>query len=861
MSRSSDCLSESIQRAFVLGTLSEEETQQVDQHVQGCKPCQLALQRLRDTVRRSDLDPSAAEEEDQTIDIPLPIEATESALSEGLKLAIMRMVTASDYPDSFGRLKGYELVAFLGRGGYGIVFEAVDPVLNRRVAIKILSPELATKATARRRFIREARSAAAINHPHVVTVFGVDESAHIPFLVMELLTGRSLRERCRREPKLELIQVLQISMQVAQGLAAAHAQGIIHRDVKPGNILLVDNIPRVKITDFGLARVTVEDLELTSHGVTVGTPGFMSPEQVRGEKLDARSDLFALGCVIYAMFTGHSPFHGKSILEVARRVETYDPPRLRTLEPQVPEFLDEMVYRLLQKNPERRYQSAAEFADVLQRHLAILNQTPTDRLPDLYAQRVLETQTLDGHPRQLRTLSRRSGWLVAGLLVASVMVLLGAGSLATWLGYGPLAVPAGIEASRPRLDHVDESGRLADSVDEKEPNGVSSGRRQVDDPGANGAPRDASQSPQGAAHSGETAATTLPGEAQVRVSQTGTGDCRTLQEALQRIATGGTIEVLDTAEYVEPLQLVDPQRLAGVRLIAKQRAVLRSEKAGSVLSIRGIPRLQIRGFQLVAQQSQIAIDIEGNCPGLVLDDILIQRTENRPPSELNNAAIALLSGTRGTELEPIRLQNIQIRGTQVGLVLGRMSDESTPISHVEWLNGRIQGSTRQRTTLMAIVNDVEQVTVRNSIFWNGGVGLSVRVREGAQASDRQWRFEHNTWFDLSSWIVWTGPISEDSGLTWRRNLLVNTTAMAPAVRSLAAQFPDTFAENIGIFLDPAVNIPVGANLEPAVRIRNGWRLQSLDPTDAHFLQPDANHIPATELLEPPPGYQSHSNRD
>jgi len=347
----------------------------------------------------------------------------------------------------------------------------------------------------------------------------------------------------------------------------------------------------------------------------------------------------------------------------------------------------------------------------------------------------------------------------------------------------------------------------------------------------------------------------------LRVSQTGTGDCRTLQEALQRIATGGTIEVLDKAECVEPLQLVDPQRLAGVRLIAKQRAVIRSEKPGSVLSIRGIPRLQIRSFQLVAQQSQIAIDIEGNCPGLVLDDIQIQRTENRPPSELNNAAIALLSGTRGTELEPIRLQNIQIRGTQVGLVLGRMSGESTPISHVEWVNGRIQGSARQRTTLMAIVNDVEQVTVRNSIFWNGGVGLSVRVREGSQPSDRQWRFEHNTWFDLSSWIVWTGPISEDSGLTCRRNLLVNTTAMAPSVRSLAAQFPDTFADNIGIFLDPAVNIPVGANLEPAVSIRHGWRVQSLDPTDAHFLQPDATHIPATELLEPPPGYQSYPNRD
>jgi serine/threonine-protein kinase len=192
------------------------------------------------------------------------------------------------------------------------------------------------------------------------------------------------------------MDVLRISAQIAQGLAAAHAQGIIHRDVKPGNIMLVD-ATRVKITDFGLARVAVADVEFTSRGLAVGTPAYMAPEQVRGEEVDARSDLFALGCVIYAMFTGHSPFHGQTALEIARRIDTFDPPRLREVNKAVPAFLDEIVHKLLQKDPGRRLQSAAEVGDLLNRHLAILNQTPSDRLPAAFQMEL--TQSAPRHKR------------------------------------------------------------------------------------------------------------------------------------------------------------------------------------------------------------------------------------------------------------------------------------------------------------------------------------------------------------------------------------------------------------------------------------------------------------------------------
>ena len=212
----------------------------------------------------------------------------------------------SDQPGCLGTLGPYQIIDVIGRGGMGIVLRALDTKLNRIVAVKVLAPDLAANPNARRRFLREAQAAAAVSHPHVVTIHAVDEDK-LPYLVMECVVGQSLQEKLDRAGALRLTEILRIGRQVAEGLAAAHEQGLIHRDIKPANILLENGVERVKITDFGLARAA-DDVAITRTGEVSGTPQYMSPEQARGEHVDQRSDLFSLGCVLYAMCTGRPPF-------------------------------------------------------------------------------------------------------------------------------------------------------------------------------------------------------------------------------------------------------------------------------------------------------------------------------------------------------------------------------------------------------------------------------------------------------------------------------------------------------------------------------------------------------------------------
>ena len=255
----------------------------------------------------------------------------------------------------------------------GVVFKAFDRHLCRSVAIKVLSPPLAASTKAHRRFLREARAAAGINHPNVVTIHAVDEQAGLPYLVMEFVSGQTLRQRVRTGKPFDLASLLHIAAQIAAGLAAAHKHGVIHRDIKPANIMLEDGVERVKIADFGLALVAMDASNITSAGLAVGTPAYMSPEQVNGARLDPRSDLFSLGCVIYAMIAGQSPFQANHPLEVARRVRELTPAPLHELNAQVPRFLSDIVARLLEKTPDQRFASAEEVQQVFLRHLAQAN--------------------------------------------------------------------------------------------------------------------------------------------------------------------------------------------------------------------------------------------------------------------------------------------------------------------------------------------------------------------------------------------------------------------------------------------------------------------------------------------------------
>lgn len=255
----------------------------------------------------------------------------------------------TDDPHMLGRFAGYEISAVIGCGGMGIVLKGFDSALNRYSAIKILTPHYASSKAARQRFEREAQAAAAVVHDNVIAIHGVAEFNGVPYLVMPYIKDQSLQKRIDREGSLSVAEILRIAMQSARGLAAAHEQGLVHRDIKPANILLPENVERVMITDFGLARAA-DDASLTRSGVIAGTPQYMSPEQARGEGIDARSDLFSLGSVMYAMSTGHPPFRAETPYGILRRI-TDNPPRpVRELNPGIPDWLCGIVSRLHAKN-------------------------------------------------------------------------------------------------------------------------------------------------------------------------------------------------------------------------------------------------------------------------------------------------------------------------------------------------------------------------------------------------------------------------------------------------------------------------------------------------------------------------------
>src|SRR5262245_46937793 len=269
-------------------------------------------------------------------------------------------------PGELGRLAHYRVLKVLGQGGMGVVYQAEDTQLQRVVALKAVRAEFAANPTARERFLREARACAALKSDHVVTIYQVGQDRDVPFLAMEFLQGESLEARLKRGGALPLPEVLRIGREVAAGLAAAHAQGLIHRDIKPANIWLEAPTGRVKLLDFGLARAAGARSGLTQAGRVVGTPEFMSPEQARGEDLDARSDLFSLGAVLYTMGSGEEPFQGSSIMAVLTALAVRDPRPLADLNPDVPAGLVALVECLLAKDRAQRLASADEVRLVLE---------------------------------------------------------------------------------------------------------------------------------------------------------------------------------------------------------------------------------------------------------------------------------------------------------------------------------------------------------------------------------------------------------------------------------------------------------------------------------------------------------------
>ena len=265
-----------------------------------------------------------------------------------------------------GQLGHYEIETILGRGAFGIVAKALDEKLHRVVAIKLMKPDLAATSPPRQRFLREARTAAAVSHENIVAIYGVEEQP-IPYLVMEYVPGQTLQQRMDERGPFEVKDILRIGQQVAAGLAAAHSAKLIHRDIKPSNILLTRGpAERAKISDFGMARA-VDDASMTQSGMIAGTPLYMAPEQALGEVLDHRADLFSLGSVLYQMASGRPPFRAANTPAVLKRVCQETPRPLHDVLPGIPGWLETVIFRLLEKQPDDRYQSSQELADLLAR--------------------------------------------------------------------------------------------------------------------------------------------------------------------------------------------------------------------------------------------------------------------------------------------------------------------------------------------------------------------------------------------------------------------------------------------------------------------------------------------------------------
>lgn len=300
--------------------------------------------------------------------------------------SLLHLLSPTDHPDSAGRIGSFEIVGIVGSGGMGVVLKARDPALDRFVAIKILAPHLASSDNGRKRFAREAKAAAAVLHDNVIPIYQVAQWQDLPYLVMPYLPDPSLGQRLEAEGKLELEAVLSVGTQIAKGLAAAHAQGLVHRDVKPANILLCQGTERAIITDFGLARAS-DDASLTRVGMLAGTPHYMSPEQARGEVVDQQSDLFSLGSVLFAMTTGEPPVNLELGSETIRQIASCKLPSLRDYDAHVPDWLARLVDWLHAPSPSRRPKSAAEVADLLEQCLAHLRQPDKTSLPEVLVAR------------------------------------------------------------------------------------------------------------------------------------------------------------------------------------------------------------------------------------------------------------------------------------------------------------------------------------------------------------------------------------------------------------------------------------------------------------------------------------------
>jgi serine/threonine protein kinase len=498
------------------------------------------------------------------------------------------------HPTKIGR---YEVIERVGRGGMGAVYRGRDTVLDREVAIKVMSSDFAADDTSRPRFYREARAAAKLQHRNIVTIFEFGEEDETPFIVMEFLRGQDLSKRMRAEPPLTLEQKLEIIAELCTGLHFAHEQGVIHRDVKPANIWLVPD-GSVKLLDFGIAKFSSSTM--TRQGSVLGSISYMSPEQVNGLDVDGRADVFSAGVVLYELLSGRKPFAGESPTAVLARIMDDEPASIADLPAETPKPLVAAVLKALQKDREKRYRHAADFgADLRLVRSAVVASTASlsvdaDSAETMLSETdanlrsesgrhqlagsvsVMRTATLESQPGVPPSASGRRTWLIPAVIVAVL-----AGATGGWLLLRP---PPAAEKVIVRI--VSEPAGAQVAVDGVDTGHVTPADVEVD-PGAASLPKVTLTSP-----------THKPVTAQLTAEDMGK---RNLLLRLEAVAPPKpppppppvqplpeTTKVTMTGEY--PFEVLD-----GARVIS-------AASASHVFTVRGKPRLRIRNSDYFLDQ-------------------------------------------------------------------------------------------------------------------------------------------------------------------------------------------------------------------------------------------------------------------
>jgi serine/threonine protein kinase len=506
------CDREQLQR-LLNEALPDAVESQVADHVADCPTCQQELESLAavkdwwveasqrlskssvevESLRLAEIDrnpvrPAVPHSEWTSVE-KSPRSPVDSSASSHLHAELFEDIYASDFAVDFlepsddatvlGRLGEYEIVGVIGRGGMGIVLKGFQKELHRFVAVKVLSPHLATSGAARRRFAREAQATAAVVNPHVMAIHSVHANSKLPYLVMPYVDCESLQQRLDCHGPLDVKDVLRIGMQAALGLAAAHAQGLVHRDVKPANILLETNVDRVMLTDFGLARA-VDDATLTRTGIIAGTPQYMSPEQANGDAIDHRSDLFSLGSVLYAMCTARPPFRAETTFGVLRRIRETDPRPIREINADIPEWLEQIVMKLLSKHATGRLSTATEVATLLEQCLAHVQQPTAVPLP-------FSAARIDEVPVKPPAKKRKSRSFESAVVTIVAMVIV---VWMFWPGAGSKPSEQQLVSEEPGkpIKSTDESGSSREPLDptfewnqaQSEINGVDQSLKQIE---------------------------------------------------------------------------------------------------------------------------------------------------------------------------------------------------------------------------------------------------------------------------------------------------------------------------------------------------------------------------------------------